>query len=59
MLVVGTDTGRPGEGLQEYKDIDGTYDQARERVFDYDWYALYPPSEADLAAAWDAITQKG
>lgn len=57
VLVVGKNTGKPGSGLEEHRDIDGTFDQARERVFNYDWYGLYPPSEADLADAWNAVTQ--
>jgi hypothetical protein len=50
-LVVGTGGGTPGEGIP----IDPTFvDQERERVYEYDWYNLYPPSEADLSAAFSA-----
>lgn len=29
-------------------------DEYREQVYDFDWYDLYPPSEAQLTAAYDA-----
>jgi len=57
VLVVGKDSGKPGEGLEEYKDIDGSFDQTREEVFKYNWFGLYPPSESDFAKARKEITQ--
>jgi hypothetical protein len=57
VLVVGKHTGKPGPGLEEYKDIEGTFDQAREDAFGHNWYRLYPPSEAGFAETWKAVTQ--
>ena len=47
-LVVGKRPGKPGEGIPlDLKRID----KERERVYRRDWYDIYPPSEADFAAA--------
>lgn len=55
VIVVGKDSGEPGEGLEEYKDIGGSFDQTRENVFKYNWFSLYPPSESDFKQAWEEI----
>jgi hypothetical protein len=48
-LVVGKGPGKPGDRIP----LDpAKFDEERERVYQYDWYDIYPPSEADLAAAF-------
>jgi hypothetical protein len=50
VIVVEKDSGRPGAGIP----VDSrTIDQAREDVYGFDWYNVYPPSEEELAAAHD------
>lgn len=50
-LVVGKGLGKPGYGIL----IDpGRIDEERENVYQYDWWNIYPPSEADLAASYKA-----
>lgn len=47
-LVVGKTPGKPGDRIP----VDAAkIDEERERAYQYDWYNVYPPSEADLAAA--------
>ena len=48
-IVVGTDRGTPGADIPVNP---VTIDEERERVYQQDWYNLYPPSEADLRAAY-------
>jgi hypothetical protein len=49
VLVVGKEPGKPGDAFP----VDSTkIDEEREKVYQYDWYNIYPPSEADLAAAY-------
>jgi len=49
ILVVEKATGRPGDQIP----VDpARIDKERENVYQYDWYNVYPPSEADLAAAY-------
>ena len=49
ILVVGKWPGKPGHGFP----VDPTkIDEEREKVYQHDWYNIYPPSEADLAAAY-------
>jgi putative restriction endonuclease len=45
-LVVNQTTGLPGDGLQ----LDDLHAD-RERVYNYDWYGLIPPSPEELAEA--------
>ncbi len=48
-LVVGKGPGKPGDRIP----LDpAKFDEERERVYQYDWHDIYPPSEADLAAAF-------
>jgi hypothetical protein len=47
-IVVGKGRGTPGA---EIPINPATVDQQREKVYQYDWYDLYPPSEPDLSAA--------
>ncbi|SRR6266849_587388 len=50
-IVVGKRRGTPGEDIP----IDPTkFDSERERVYDYDWYDVYPPSEEELEQAFKA-----
>ena len=47
-IVVGKRRGTPGEEIP----IDpATLDQEREKVYQRDWYDIYPPSEAKLSTA--------
>ena len=53
VIVVGKGRGTPGEDIP----IDpATSDSERERVYDYDWYNVYPPSEEELEQAFRAHT---
>ena len=47
VLVVGKYIGVPSEGLITVKDAD----LERERVYDYDWFNVYPPNESEFAQA--------
>jgi hypothetical protein len=48
-LVVGKGPGKPGDRIP----LDpAKFDEEREKVYQHDWYDIYPPSEADLAAAY-------
>lgn len=52
-IVVGKGRGIPGADIP----IDpATFDSERERVYDYDWYNVYPPSEEELEQAFRAHT---
>ena len=49
-IVVAKKKGIAGDGIP----IDTTKtDEFRERVYEFDWYDIYPPSESDLQAAYD------
>lgn len=49
-IVVGKGRGTPGKDIP----VDLTHiDELREKVYDYDWYNVYPPSAEELKAAWD------
>ena len=46
-------TGRPGYRIP----VDPTrIDELRENVYQQDWYDIYPPSEAELAAAYKSVS---
>jgi hypothetical protein len=48
-IVVGKQRGRPGEDIP----VDPTtLDQEREKVYQCDWYDIYPPSKRELAKAY-------
>jgi hypothetical protein len=48
-IVVGKRRGTPGADIP----IDlTTLDKQREKVYGWDWYNVYPPSEAELAEAY-------
>jgi hypothetical protein len=50
-IVVGKGVGQASDGIP----VDQTkLDELRERVYDYDWYNVYPPNEDDLKAAFAA-----
>lgn len=49
-IVVGKQPGRPGRG---YPTDPIKVDEERERVYRYDWYNVYPPTEADLSIAFE------
>ena len=50
VLVVGKYLGVPGEGLITVEDADSE----RERVYDYDWFSIYPPNETEFGQALTA-----
>lgn len=43
--------GTPGPGFTETPRSE--LDRTGEEVFEFDWYALYPPSHQELREAWD------
>jgi hypothetical protein len=48
-IVVGKGPGKPGDRIP----IDpAKIDEEREKVYDHNWYDIYPPSETDLATAY-------
>jgi len=48
-LVVGKGPGKPGDRIP----VDlSKIDEERERVYQHNWYDIYPPSEEDFAAAY-------
>src|SRR5262249_34371539 len=47
-IVVGKQSGTPGEGIPADP---ATLDKQREKVYQRDWYDIYPPSEAELSRA--------
>lgn len=48
IIVVNQETGLPGSGLPPRM-----LHEEREKVFKEDWYAIYPPSEAQLTEAFE------
>lgn len=49
-IVVGKRRGTPGQDIPvDLSKIDGL----REKVYAFDWYNVYPPSEIELKAAFD------
>ena len=44
VLVVNRETGLPGEGLTTLEEVN----QDRERVFQFDWFAIEPPQNEDF-----------
>jgi hypothetical protein len=53
-IVVGKTRGAPGEGIP----LDPvTIDREREKVYDFDWYDICPPSAGELAAAFASHTK--
>lgn len=49
VLVVNGETGIPGEGLGTVEDDD--HPAAQQRVFNFNWFQLFPPAIDELAAA--------
>lgn len=47
VIVVNQDTGLPGEGLTAVE-----LNADRERVFQHNWYGVFPPSPDELSAAY-------
>ncbi len=50
VLVVNKNTGLPGEGFPGSEPQRG---RVRERVFQFDWYGVYPPTAEDFQKAYD------
>lgn len=54
-LVIEKGLGKPGGGFP----LDpARTDEERENVYRFDWYNIYPPSEAELAAAYAKYHQQ-
>ncbi len=49
VLVVNSETGLPGEGLETKTDLH----KEKELAFSHNWYAMYPPSSEEFAKAWE------
>jgi putative restriction endonuclease len=49
VLVVNSESGLPGSGFQHESEIPAL----RECVYNYNWFNLIPPSEADYTKAWN------
>lgn len=49
VLVVNSESGLPGSGFQHESEIPAL----RESVYNYNWFNLIPPSEADYTKAWN------
>jgi len=51
-IVVGKTSGTPGEGVL----VDpANLDEERERVYNHDWFNIYPPSEGEFSAAYSEV----
>jgi hypothetical protein len=48
-IVVGANRGTPGSAIPVEP---AKIDSEREKVYKYDWYDIFPPSEQDLESAW-------
>lgn len=46
-LVVNSETGLPGEEIPVSEDLN----RLREKVYNFDWYDIYPPTEQELKDA--------
>lgn len=55
VLVVNSDTGLPGEGLEVVGDLHAL----REETFNYKWFSLIPPSAEQFDEAWQKAEAKG
>jgi hypothetical protein len=50
-IVVGKGRGTPGADIPVDPE---QIDELREKVYEFDWYDLYPPFESELKAAFDS-----
>ena len=55
VLVVNSETGLPGEGF----DTAGDLHKQREKVFNFDWFDIIPPTPGEFASAWEIAEQNG
>ncbi len=49
VLVVNKNTGEPGDGIEP----EAERGKLRERVYQYDWYGLVPPTQDEYREAWE------
>ena len=49
VIVVNSKTGLPGDEIPVSEDLNAL----REKVYDFDWFDIYPPTEEDLKKAND------
>lgn len=54
VLVVNQESGLPGSGFIESSDLPAD----REKVFNYDWFGIFPPSHDELGNAFDIWKQQ-
>lgn len=53
-IVVGKKRGRPGSEIP----LDSlAFDAEREKVYEYDWYNVYPPTEDEFSSAYEEYSQ--
>lgn len=52
VLVVNQETGLPGDGIILSPEANGDPNVERERVFNRPWYRFRPPTQDELAQAW-------
>ena len=55
VLVVNSKTGLPGQGLLVEKNLH----VEREKVFNYNWFGIYPPTAEALSEAYEKAREKG
>lgn len=55
VLVVNSETGLPGDGF----DTTGDLHKQREKVFNFDWFDIIPPTPTEFASAWKIAEQNG
>jgi len=53
VLVVNSETGLPGDGF----DTTGDLHKQREKVFNFDWFDIIPPTATEFASAWEIAGQ--
>ena len=52
VLVVGQNTGIPGDGLLPFIPEDSTYDAEREKVYQCQWHQMVVPSPDEFRGVW-------
>jgi len=53
-IIVVNQDGTPGDGFTETPRTE--FDSTRERVFDFEWFKVYPPSPSEFKHSWDEAT---
>ena len=55
VLVVNSETGLPGEGFE----TEGDLHRKREKVFNFDWFDVVPPTAEEFFNAWKIAEANG